>query len=206
MRPAVGISHYSQKYLKHIFATLQNIKCSLKTNKLHKHRPQIVIAQLISKNIYGTPTATSCPRSLSVLFVPKHLPPVHMSVLMVSGCNQNSVKWKTERVFNSRCNNWKLVHRQHLRFLLFWMVLCSKKLASALLLSSYEFFECVRNARLQTFKVTVITSSTNSGFPLRPRFAATKLFGLALLCWSGSWSHVSPALFPRPQPFTGCSP
>ena len=102
-----------------------------------------------------------------------------MSVLMVSGCNQKSLKSKTERIFNSRSNNWKLVDRQYLACCCFGWFSATETNVRVL-----TFIICIpwvcSHARLQTFNFTIRTSSINSGFPLPPRFAATKL-----ICTSG---------------------
>lgn len=66
----------------------------------------------VSDNIYNTQkNATSY--NLSMFFVSKHLPPQHTSVSMVSGCNQDMLKSKKKRTFNSRYNNRKRVRGQN---------------------------------------------------------------------------------------------
>ena len=75
---------------------------------------------------------------------------------MVSGCNQDMLKSKKKRTFNSRYNNRKRVRGQnplsnilwYLGFLLFSICACNKKQVSTFV---FRFLECLQ-IRLQTFQ------------------------------------------------------
>ena len=147
----------------------------LKTKEItaHQLRPQTPDSMIdFKEHLPHTKTATSCSRSLSVLFVPKHMPPLaHVCVDNQNIPKQSEIKHGMNFQFTFQ-QTWKRVHNWYLCFLDFHGPLQQKQ-ASAFLLSLNNFLDCSQT-RLQTFHLTIRTSSTNSGFALRLRFATTK--------------------------------
>lgn len=60
-----------------------------------------------NEHLQHTKTATSFLRSLSMPFVPKHLPPLRMFVSMVPGCNRNNLKSKKGSSFQHTPQQWE---------------------------------------------------------------------------------------------------